>query len=544
MSSKEKWIAIIWLVITVLIACLIYFFASVSDKRVAGNTVLLGLLAAALAIPGGAITAWAAMGRGLFSRLLLISCVGLLFVPLFLQVAAWDSALGKLGWFSSAQGQVVQPLVAGWPAAVWVHALAAIPQVAIVFLLGLSTGSRVFEDQALLETGRWNVFAHVTLPRLAPLILIAGLWVMVSCAREIAATDLYKIGTLAEQIYLGFSLGQFNPIQGTWSAEQLADAAATGPLITIAVVLWLAASAVWLFFSATGIDAEEADQQRPLQQKRSTGGQTVAAFSMLLIMVAVPVWNLFFRAGFFVAPVDGKPVQSWSIEQVGVSIARVFRDFSTEFSWSLVIALVSASVILLIVVPFVWAAATSRAARLSLVIVTGLTCAIPGPLIGTWLSRGLGSLTSDTMIWLYDRTIFAPVVACVLFCWPVAALVAWFVFRKVAVDSLESARLEGAGWWSRFFQFAVAGNRTALAGCWLITLALCFGELSASQMVLPPGMDTVPRLTLGLLHAGVDEMTAALTIVTVSGIVLVSLPGWLLLRIAGRRVDTIEAGKN
>ena len=114
------------------------------------------------------------------------------------------------------------------------------------------------------------------------------------------------------------------------------------------------------------------------------------------------------------------------------------------------------------------------------------------------------------------------------FCWPLSGLIVWFVFRKTAVDCLENSRLEGAGWFQQLIGLVLAGNKQVLFGCWLISFALCFGELSTSQMVLPPGMDTVPRTTLGLLHAGVDEMTAALTIVTVALIIVVSWLGWWL----------------
>ena len=105
-------------------------------------------------------------------------------------------------------------------------------------------------------------------------------------------------------------------------------------------------------------------------------------------------------------------------------------------------------------------------------------------------------------------------------------MIVWFSFRNVARDALESASLEGASGWQQLVQFGVTANPFLLPGCWLITFAICFGELSASQMVLPPGIDSVPRLTLGLLHAGVNEMTAALTIVTIAGILVVSLMGW------------------
>jgi len=53
--------------------------------------------------------------------------------------------------------------------------------------------------------------------------------------------------------------------------------------------------------------------------------------------------------------------------------------------------------------------------------------------------------------------------------------------------------------------------------------AFCFAELSATQMVLPPGIDTVPRLALGMLHAGVNESTAALTIVTLLPVLVLAI---------------------
>ena len=74
---------------------------------------------------------------------------------------------------------------------------------------------------------------------------------------------------------------------------------------------------------------------------------------------------------------------------------------------------------------------------------------------------------------------------------------------------------------------AVLGNWQVLVGILLLCFAISFGELSASQMALPPGIDTVPRVTLGLLHAGVNERTAAITIVSAALIVCVSASGWM-----------------
>ncbi len=523
--SKVTRNATIWSIATLLLIVLVAGFMSEADCRVAVNTLLLGVLVSVIAIPLGAITAWAASGRGFISRTLLIVLIGLLFVPLFLHVPAWDAAIGKLGWFTTVRGEVVKAFLDGWPAAVWVHAVAATPQVAVIFLLGSLTGRRVFEDQALLETGRGSVFWHVTMPRLFPLGMLAALWTMVGCAREIAVTDLYRIGTLAEQIYLGFSLGAFNPIQGTWSVDELADAAATGGLVTVAIIGWLVVSAIWLFSGLTRIEFHS-DQQQPRAPARSSAARSAISFGLLLVLAVVPLGNLFLRCGLFVEHVDDRPVMSWSLDQVFDGISRVSGENLDALTWSILIAAVSATAILAIGILFVWGARNSRVLCFLLIGAMAISCAIPGPLIGTWLSQLLSGNNGETMIWLYDRTIFAPVLATMLFCWPLSALILWFIFRTVPEDSLENARTEGAGWWNRMIRIGIAGNIGAIIGCWLITFAICLGELSASQLVLPPGMDTVPRLTLGWLHSGVDEMTAAITIVSVGGIILLSLLGW------------------
>ena len=53
----------------------------------------------------------------------------------------------------------------------------------------------------------------------------------------------------------------------------------------------------------------------------------------------------------------------------------------------------------------------------------------------------------------------------------------------------------------------------------------------ASQTVIPPGLDTVLRRMLGMLHSGVDDTTAGLTIVTVLFILVICPSGWTLVRL-------------
>ncbi len=249
---------------------------------------------------------------GIVGNLTLAATIGLLVIPVFLHVSTWDAAFGKLGWLTSTEGQVLTPLVSGWTAAVWIHAVAAAPQIAMILLLGILTGQRVFEDQALLETSRWGVFWNVTVKRLWPLVVLSVLWTTIVCAREIAATDLYQIGTLAEQIYLGYSLGQFTAMGGNWTTEQLAAMGDLNIALATAMVAWLALSAACLFMRLSDLEWESSVQQ-PFRLRTASRGRQVVGVLALSILIGIPLINLVIRCCYFVQPVDGVPTPGYSL---------------------------------------------------------------------------------------------------------------------------------------------------------------------------------------------------------------------------------------
>ncbi len=528
--TANKVFLFLWLVATF---CLLLFFwlsANQLDGDIATRTFLLGAGASLIAIPLGGSLAWVAMGRGFICRLVLLAIISLLAVPVFLHVSTWDAAFGRLGWLTSAEGQVLMPLLSGWQAATWIHGVAAAPQVAVLLLLGMSIGRRVYEEQALLDTDQAGIFWNVTFKRLWPLIILSALWTMIVCAREIAATDLYQVGTLAEQIYLGFSLGQINALPGNWSAEELAAAGNLNIWVTIVMIGWLAASASYLFMNMTNSE-QSSGQWKPQTTGQAGFARSLVGTLLMIVFILIPLGNLIIRCCYFVESVDSVPTVGYSLSQCTTTLSRACREYTSEFIWSATIAATASTCIMLLALPISWLARRSLGWQIIFVLSLALSCAIPGPLMGTAITKCITSLDGSFIAWIYNRTICAPTLASGWFCWPLAPLVVWFLFRSIANDALENIQLDGAGAMTQFFQFGVLANLPAVFGCWLISFAFCFGELSASQMVLPPGMDTVPRLMLGLLHAGVDEMTAALTIVTVAIILLISVVGWGLIRL-------------
>jgi iron(III) transport system permease protein len=62
----------------------------------------------------------------------------------------------------------------------------------------------------------------------------------------------------------------------------------------------------------------------------------------------------------------------------------------------------------------------------------------------------------------------------------------------------------------RLIAVGVRSRLAALVAAWFVALALASGELSASILVVPPGVSTVSIRVFGLLHAGVGNQAAAL----------------------------------
>ncbi len=504
----------------ILVAVLVAASTS-TDRRALLNTGLLALGVCVVALPIAMLTAITCLTRSNLARWLSVTCLGLLFVPLFVQVSAWDSAFGKLGWLISLP-TFPGRFVAAWAPAIWIHALAAVPQVAVIFWFGLSHSGRTCEDHARLDVSPYHVFWHITLPRIMPLALTGMVWIAVICAREIAVTDIYRIGTVAEQIYLGYSLGEFDgsnnvllPVLGWFPTMAI--------MVLISVVVLVAISS----YSKNYLQSSDL---KPVHIPASRFRDVVLVFIMMLILIVVPTISLFARAGKSVEMVNGTPTIDYSFQQLASVVTRVPVRYSAEFQWSAGIALISSVISMLLAIAIAWKACECRRWMVWLFALVAITAGIPGPLIGSTLLDGRNLIDSSITNWLFDRTIFAPVIANLVFCWPITCLLIWILLRSTARDALESARLEGATSWNRLTRVALAGNVVPMIGCWLLIFAICFGELSASQLAIPPGIDTVPRRMLGLLHAGVNNETAGLTIVVFLFIILVCLAGWGIIR--------------
>ena len=527
-----------WLIAGLMFALVIATFLLLrdSDRIVLWRTMWLALSAATIAIPVAVLAAVCVIQGRFAGKFLLLILIGLAFVPPYVNVSCWDSAFGKLGWLTSAQGQILQPLLSGWSAAVWVHAVGFVPPFALLFSFAMFTG-RTFEEQAKLELRRSVIFLHITLRRLLPLMLICLLWALIVCSREIAVTDLYQIGTLAEQIYLGYSLGQVNSLATNWSAEAIAAAGTIGTRVRVVQFFIVLAMSIIFFSSLTNFSKESSSSLKGFDDRYPTRldwTMLVGCLVLVMLLAALPITNLIFQAGNAVQIVDGQPEQSWTFANLVDSVTKAASDFRSAFFWSGLMAMVSSSLIVIVSSLLCFVAKTDWKAWCVLIFLTASCAAISGPDIGSYLTNFFTRSQNTMVLWFYNYTIGPAVIANMIFCWPMVTLIIWFAISQTTSDQIENASLEQVGLLHRVIEFGVRQHWRTYVGIWMLAVALCFSELSASQMVLPPGIETVAQVTLGKLHAGVNETTAALSLLTIGLVVAITLPAWIIVKQASR----------
>lgn len=533
-----------WAALFAVIAIVLFFCALPNQREIGIRTLLLGVCASGLAFPLAALCAWAIRESTVAGSWLLRACFCLAVVPVYLNVGYQDAALGKLGWLTSNGDQVLTPLFSGWPAAAWAHATSLLPQFTLLILFALGT-KRSYEEQGLMEASAWQVFLHITLRRLLPLALLCVLWGIVVCSREIAVTDLYQIGTLAEQVYLGYALNQPGGTAGNWTTDQLAHAGNIGWPISLSMFCALASVATLAADMFNRQIQENNDpiggaaKRHPHHRNNSKLAMTAAVF-MLLLLVAIPMFNVVYRVGLAVETSVQGPSLVWKSSNAISAIAKTALDHQDAFQWSAIIALVSSTVVLLTAFVSCWLSRRRTGFAVALILVWVTLCGCSGPAIGITISQWFAASSLSPVIWLYDQTILPAVLANSIFVWPIAVIGTWAIVSRVPKDQLEHAETDSVGTLRRGVEFGIRQNARTLVGLWILLGAICFGELSATQMVTPPGIETVPQVTLGKLHAGVDEATAALTILTTSLIVAIAWLGWIIAGITSLKGQSVQ----
>jgi len=517
-----------------------------------GNTLLLSGATCALSVPVGTLLAWLFFRSDLPGRKIgLAVVVGMIFVPLYLQAAAWQAGFGLQGWFTLALHGPA--LLDGWRGAIWIHTLAAVPWVTAIVGVGMRRVERELEEQALLDGTARQVFFRVTLRNSLPVVGLAALWVFVITAGEMTVTDLFLIRTYAEEVYTQIAVAQ---MPGVPPPSVLGGIALTAVLIV----------AGWNL--AVGF----APRRRPLSVQRPffypLGGWkwiwAIALGIFLLLLVGVPLGSLFYKAGVLVEQTAAGRQRTFSLAKCLGIIAEAPWRYGREFKWSLVISGLAATSAVLAGFGLAWwarsiavrlpqirgAASNGRGFpgarptvaalwnRFQFVVFNlqfAILLAIPGPILGILLIHLLNRPEAPWLVELYDHSILAPWLALFLKGLPVATLVLWYAARSIPQEFFDSAAVDGAGAWARFWRIGVPLCWPAMLVAFFAALAVALGELAASILVLPPGVTTLSVQIFNLLHYGVEDQVAGICLALVGLFAVVAAAAAVMVNVWQRR---------
>jgi iron(III) transport system permease protein len=442
----------------------------------------------------------------------------MLFVPLYLQAAAWHAGFAAQGWYTLATA--TPAWIEGWTGAIWIHSMAAVPWVVLIVGAGLRLSEPELEEQALLDGSQRQVFWHVTLRAARPAVALAALWIAILTAGEMTVTDLFAIRTYAEEVYTRIAVGQE---AGDAPLGMLPGMSITAALIAAALVL------------ASRLGPRE----RPLSFRRQLVFATgrwrwpllLAVAAIVLLMIGVPLGSLIYKAGVLVTQTDAGRLRCWSPWKCLRIIAAAPWRFRREFTWSLSISALAAAADVLAALPLAWWARRGRWRAGPAIAVTAVCLAVPGPVLGLAVIWLLNTPSLPWLVHLYDHSILAPWLALALRGLPAATLVLWHALKTVPGGLLETAALDGAGPVTRMLRLVLPLRWPALLLAWLVALAVALGDLAASILVVPPGVMTLSIQVFGLLHYGVEDQVAGicLALVTFCG-ALAGLAAWLIRR--------------
>ncbi len=490
-----------------------------TGRLLAANTLLLVLGTLALAVPGGTLLGLLlARLRMPLARLLLALLVAVVVLPVYFHAAAWLAVFGPFGLLALGGPQEAWFPLAG---SVWIHALYGTAWVALIVYMAARSLDPQLEQQALLWLGPWGVLWRVTLRQLWPAVAAAAAWVAALTAAEITVTDLLRLRTFAEEFYLWLSLTAGE--EGT--AEALRHTF-PGVLLSVAVGwIALALSAPWVLqFSRQKVPTGLPCRGRWLV--------VILAWCWAGLLLGVPLVALVHQAGIQVEQTAAGWLRSWSPAKAWQITWQSLWQYRGELGWSALIALVAATVALGVALPLAYLARRRPLAAATLWLLAALALATPGPWLG-WMTillfRGTGA---SWLLWLYDHSIAAPVVVQAVRALGPVLLVLWVAWATVPRDVEEQAAVLGCRPGRIFWRVMLPLRRSWLAGAWALGLLAAWNELPGTLLVLPPGVDTLPRQLFGLLHARVEDQVAGACL----GLLALVLAGtaWAFYR-SGRR---------
>jgi iron(III) transport system permease protein len=422
-------------------------------------------------------------------------------LPAYLYAQAW---MAVCGWLEPA-GSVAAWIPAGWLLSFWVQLGATLPIAVGLCMLAMASVDIPSIEAARTVAPDITVFWRIVVPVAAPALgACAGLLFLLSLT-DYSVPTLFSINVYALEIFAEFSASS-EPARALLLALPL--------LFVTIIVLFATQGRIRNLMEGTGVF-----QHPPLPPRypRWFVALRYGALGIVVLHAGTLLTSLLFTA-FTLG------------EQVPV-LTDAAGDIGTSFGIGIAAAICC--------LPLACAAATMMNRQGRQGGIWWLLCiaplAVPSPLVGIGLIVLWNSLLP---VGIYG-TATMPVLAALARFVPVAALVMIAQLRHTDPLLTDAARVFQQGVVRTWVQVRLPLLAPGLVAAACMVFALSAGELGATLLVIPPGLETVTIRMYNYLHYGSSSAVAVLGLVmtvlmlAAGGMVMAAMRGWTRL-VAGR----------
>jgi iron(III) transport system permease protein len=384
--------------------------------------------------------------------------------------------------------------------------MAAVPWVVLLAGVGLRTVEPELEEAALIDMPAWRVLATVTLRRGVGAIAAAALAVAVLTAGDMTVTDLLMVRTYAEEAYYQY---QFGKGPGAAAAVALPPLAVLGGLIVLAAWGLLRADPARL--------ASAAFRAKVWRLGRWRVPLGLAVVIIAGNLVALPLYSLVWRAGRVGGAAAAGVGPRWSMAGLIGTLRLAGEEAARPLLTSVVWSAVGATATVVLAWALAWVSRRPGSWRWVVAACAATALAAPGPVAGMALVLAYRMIRP-----VYDSALML-VLADVLRTFPYALLILWPAVRAIPVEHLDAAAVDGYGPAGQVAKVAVPLTRGAWVAAWCVGFVLALGELPATVLVVPPGVDPVSVVIWGLMHTGVESHLAGVALVMLAAVAAAGL---------------------
>jgi iron(III) transport system permease protein len=479
------------------------------------NSLIFAISSAVLAFTLGTLLAWLVerTNTPFRSAFLPLSLVPLI-IPGVLEAISWIFLLSpKIGYvntfFMTIFGLQSAPFnVFSLAGMVWVQAIGQAPLAFLLMLAAFKSMDPSLEESAMMSGASvGHTLRRVTLPLLLPTV---GSTLLLLFVRSIEAFEVPAIiGIPARQyvytseIWLAFT--EFPPNYGR------------GGALAVGLLL-LSALGVWLYTRSTGRTDRfqtvtgKAFRPRPFDLGRwKWAGFAVLCIYfcvVLLLPFLVLLWSSFLP---YIAPPTGENIAKASLENYAYLLN--FDPFRRAAWNSIVLALLSATVVMLLTSIVAWIAYKSRLpGRKALDYLAFLPIAIPGLVLGM------------ALIWFYVAfpvpiygTIWVLLIAYTTKYIPYGMRATSGSIMQIHRELEEAAGTSGGSWWQTFWRITLPLLKPGLIAGWIYVLIVSFREFSTSILLATGQSQVLSILIFTMFEQG------QVTVVAACGVLMVLL---------------------